>query len=281
MLEHVLDDLAAYAEEQLDQARRAEVERHLAACSECQRSLASIVEGIALASQLSAEPMPADVAARIRSALLDAPLPGAAPRRSGGPQPWLAAAAMLLAAIAIGMYWHLNRPWIEMRTVGTAPTTFEEEGLALHGDVRDDPASLSFRSGDERALWQWLDAQGAPVTTMAIERPAAERANFVPLGAAVRTLGGAQTSVLSYRIDGRPVTLALARGHDVADAPSAGWWTKRVTHRRGPDGVNSLTWTVGGGTYVMASELDGTGQRACRICHTSATFANALDRLTP
>jgi anti-sigma factor RsiW len=278
MRAHVFDDLAAYAEGQLDQTRRADVERHLANCEACRGSLSKVREGIALASQLTAEPMPADVAARIRSAVMRAP----SRRRNHrvNPRPWLAAAAMLLAGVAVGLYWHLNRPWIELQTVSRAPTMFEREGLAIHDEVRDKSEALSFRSDDEQALWQWLAAQGAPVTSMVIDRIAGERARFVPVGAAVRTLGGAQTSVLSYRIDGRPVTLALARTPEVADAPPAGWWTKRVTHRREPNGVNSLTWTVGGGTYVMASELDGAGQRACLICHTSTTFANAVSRLT-
>ena len=206
--------------------------------------------------------------------------PADRPNQKAGRRTWLAAAAVLVAGVAIGLYWHLNRPWIELQTVARAPTAFEREGLALHAEVRDKSAALPFRSADERALWQWLDDQGAPVTSMVSDRPEAERARIVPVGAAVRTLGGARTSVLSYRIDGRPVTLALARTPDVTDAPPAGWWTKRVTHRREPNGVNSLTWTVGGGTYVMASELDGAGQRACLICHTSTTFANAVSRLS-
>jgi hypothetical protein len=37
---------------------------------------------------------------------------------------------------------------------------------------------------------------------------------------------------------------------------------------------------VGGGTYVMVSELDGAGQRACLICHTSPGFVGALTRLS-
>ena len=56
-----------------------------------------------------------------------------------------------------------------------------------------------------------------------------------------------------------PVTLTLALARDVPDAPAAGWWTKRVTHRRDASGRNTLTWTVGGGTYVMVSELEGAG----------------------
>lgn len=276
---HVFHDLAAYAENQLAKERHADVERHLADCAECRESLARVRQGIAFASQLTREPMPPDVAARIHSALRQAPVTAGDSTRATSRGPWLAAAAVLLAAIATGLYWHLNRPWIELQPVTTVAGTFEQDGLALHAQLRDEPATLSFRSDDEQALWRWLDAQGAPVTTMTIDRPQAERARFVAVGATVRTLGGAQTSVLSYRIDGRPVTLALARVHDVADAPPAGWWTKRVAYHRGPDGVNSLTWTVGGGTYVMASELDGVGQRACLICHTSAKFANAVSRL--
>jgi anti-sigma factor RsiW len=275
---HVFDDLAAYAEDQLDETRRADVERHLAHCEACRGSLSKVREGIALASQLTAEPMPADVTARIRSAVVHTPLQR--PHRRVAPRPWLAAAAVLLAGVAVGLYWHLNRPWIALTTVSRAPTTFERDGLAIHGELRDSSEALSFRSSDERALWRWLAAQGAPVTSMVIDRTEVERARFVPVGAAVRTLGGARTFVLSYRIDGRPVTLALARTPDVANAPPAGWWTKHVTHRREPNGVNSLTWTVGGGTYVMASELDGAGQRACLICHTSTTFADAVSRLT-
>jgi hypothetical protein len=53
-----------------------------------------------------------------------------------------------------------------------------------------------------------------------------------------------------------------------------------VGHRRDATGASTLTWTVGGGTYVMVSELDGAGQRACLICHTTPRFRAALERLS-
>ena len=77
------------------------------------------------------------------------------------------------------------------------------------------------------------------------------------------------------------MTLALALSGDVPNAPEAGWWTKRVTHRRDANGTNTLTWTVGGGTYVMVSELDGAGQRACLICHTAPAFRERITMLRP
>ena len=159
------------------------------------------------------------------------------------------------------------------------PTRFERDGRELHDRLVAGSAPLTFTSNDERQLWQWLASQGAPVTSIRIERAASEQEQFVPLGAAVYTLGGARTSVLEYRIDGRPVTLALALSGDVPDAPEAGWLTKRVVHRRDATGRNTLTWTVGGGTYVMVSELDGAGQRACLICHTAAPFRRRIHEL--
>ena len=71
----------------------------------------------------------------------------------------------------------------------------------------------------------------------------------------------------------------LARQRDIPDAPSAGIWSKRVTHRRDDRGVNTLTWTVGGGTYVLVAELDGYGQRACFICHTDDRFEEPIAAL--
>ena len=277
---HVFSQLAAYAEHQLNDSERARVERHLATCDECRTSLAEIRTGIAFASELRAEPMPTDLGTRIRAELTSSqPLPHvreASPRRTM----WRTAAAALLVMTLIGAYWQVNRPWVQLHAASTDPTTFERQGRALHDRITSGAAPLAFESTDEQALWQWLASQRAPVTSMAISRPPEQRSQFVAQGAAVHDLDGVRTSVLSYRIDGRPVTLALASSRDVRHAPVAGWWSKRVIHRQESDGTNTLTWTVGGGTYIMVSELEGAGQKACLICHTTPRFAEAIARLT-
>lgn len=282
MFGHVFGDLAAYAERQIDERGRARVERHLARCADCRRALETIRSGIAHASTLTVETMPDEVAVRIRQAVSAVPSTSDATRGPGGVLGvgWRVAAAAILAVATIGLYWHVNRPWIQLRAAPAELTRFEEEGRQLHDRLTSGELPLTFHSADEQAVWQWLAGEDAPVTSMVISRPEAERPNFVPVGATVLPLAGARTSVLSYRIDGRPVTLALAFSHDVPDAPPPGWWSKRVTHRRDADGTNTLTWTVGGGTYVMVSELDGAGQRACLICHTAPRFTDALTRLS-
>ena len=280
MLGHVVDELAAFAEDQLAATARARVSRHLASCAECRLALEEVRRGIALASGLIAEPMPADVAARIRRQLESAVvLPTRTGARAAGFGWWQAAAALLVTAASLAFYWQVNRPWVRLEAASQLPTPFEREGRELHDRLAAGSTPLAFRSGDERELWRWLAAQGAPITSMRVERSASEQAEFVPLGASVQTLDGARTSVLAYRIDGHPVTLALAHTDSVHDAPKAGLLTKRVMHRRDASGRNTLTWTVGDGTYVMVSELDGAGQRACLICHTSEPFRRRIHDL--
>ena len=277
MVGHVDDELAAFAEDQLDDRSRRRVAQHLERCAGCRQALIEIRAGLVLATQLQGQAMPADLAARIRDAMLSgAPSPPVSPV-STSTLPWLrAAAAVVFVVMGLGLYWQVNRPWVQLHAAAASPTRFEAEGRQLHDRLVSGAEVVALRSNDERALWQWLETQGAPVTSMRVSRPEAERAQFVPLGAAVETIGGVKSSVVSYRIDGKPVTLALALVRDVPDAPAAGWWTKRVTHRRDGNGVNTLTWTVGGGTYVMVSELDGAGQRACLICHTASAFRDRL-----
>jgi anti-sigma factor RsiW len=279
---HEVERLAAYAEDQLDAPDRARVARHVEQCAQCREALQRVRHGISLASQLRGEPMPPEVAIRIKGLIENAPAnvpinPTARRFRSSS----YAAAAVVLIAVGVSLYWQVNRPWVRLYAASEPSRRFENEGRQLHDQLVSGTVSLSFTSADEGALWRWLASQGAPVTSIEVARPDHERTQFVPLGAAVLTIGGAKTSVLSYRIDGRPVTLALASSRDVAEAPPSGWWTKRVMHRRDEQGINTLTWTVGGGTYVLVSELDGSGQRACLICHTAPKFRQRIVDLRP
>lgn len=268
---HVFDRLAAYAEHQLDAGSLAHVEAHLSRCARCRAALAEVRRGIALASELEPVAMPPAVAGRIRNQILASGAP------STGSLRWVyAAAAIMLAIAGVAVYWQVNRPWARLVETQASPTPFEREGRDLHERLKRHEVALAYSTSDELDAWRWLRSQRAPVTSLRPNRRAEDRSRFVPLGAAVREIAGIRTSVISYRIDGRPVTLMLALADEVPDAPSPGWWSKRVTHRRDARGANTLTWTVGGGTYVLVSELEGHGQRACFICHTDAKFQRPI-----
>jgi hypothetical protein len=262
MFGHVFNQLASYVESQVEESERARIERHLASCEQCRAALQRIRAGVALAATLTPERMPHDVVTRIRAATQSGD--GRTHRRLPVTALWRAAAVLAAGLVA----------------AANAPTRIAREGRSLHEQIKSGTVAMSYTAEDEADLWQWLAREGAPVTSMQVTRTPSERAQFVPLGASVRTLGGAQSSVLAYRIDGRPVTLVLANSGDIPDAPAPGLWSKRVLHRAEANGANTLTWTVGGGTYVMVSELGGAGQRACLICHTSPRFEAALQRLS-
>lgn len=271
---HVFDSLAAYAERQLDAAAAGRVEQHLRSCARCRAALDEIARGISLASELEPVTMPAEMSSRIRREILDCR------HDHGQAYGFRAAAAAVIVLAGIFVYWQVNRPWATLQAADAQPTAFERAGRQVHAMLERGHWRLSFSTADEHETWRWLASQRAPVTSIRPIRSAAERRRFVPLGAAVRTLAGVRTSVIAYRIDGQPVTLMLADAGDVADAPPPGWWSKRVRHRRDANGVNMLTWTVAGGTYVLVSELEGYGQRACFICHTDEKFRQPIAELS-
>jgi hypothetical protein len=84
-----------------------------------------------------------------------------------------------------------------------------------------------------------------------------------------------------YAVDGRPVTLTVARQQDVPDGTPA--WTlagKRVRARR-MGAHNLLSWTNSGQSYVLVSDLPADGRRACFVCHTQAARRAVIERLAP
>lgn len=271
--EHEHDRLAAYAEGELAADAAAVVAAHLDACASCRAALAEVRRGIALANELEAEPMPEALAAAMRGRL------AAAPRGARLPW-WTAAAAAIAVVVGLGAFWQLNRPWAQLREATAAPTAFEREGRALHEALMAG-GRLEYVPSDDADGWRWLDDQRAPVAGLLPSHQPEERARFVPVGAGVRPIGAARASVMAYRVDGKPVTVVLANTREVANAPPAGLLSKRVTHRRDEAGRNILTWTIGGGTYVMVSELDGYGQRACFVCHTDSRFQRTISALRP
>lgn len=276
MDEHVLDDLAAYLDDELAAAPRRRVAAHLESCAQCRGALVSVDRGRHLVASLDASSLPEPRAQRLREALLAGAAPTSA--RAWGRTSRAAWAATVLLAVgaAVGLYWQVNRPWIRLEWTDTAATSFEDAGRRWHDDLLAGRTHMDVTSNDARALWSWLDRERAPVTTPV--RTGADPARFVPVGAAVRTLAGARVSVLAYRVDGRPVTLALAHRDAVLDRPAAGWWSKRVDHRWDRAGRHSLTWTIGSGTYVLVADLEGDGLTACLICHDDARF---IEQVSP
>jgi anti-sigma factor RsiW len=274
---HVTADLLRFDEGDLPPGRATEVESHLQHCSHCTDQLESIRRARrALSSELRPHQMPGEVSAVIRAAVMSStPHSQDLDPRSIGLRHWpVAGAAALLVVMLLG--WQLGRPWIGLRDTSAPPLAFERAAVALHEQAAHGGVRLDFESASPSAIRTWLHDKGAPAAKLATQ-PADSATRIIPVGAAVARLRGGSASLVRYEIDGHPVTLMTADADDTA-GPSASWpLSKQITHRR-DSGLDALTWTTGGQTYVLVSDLPGRGTQACLLCHADARFRQAVSR---
>jgi anti-sigma factor RsiW len=273
---HVTADLLRFEEGELPSERSTEVGSHLQRCARCAGQLEAIRSARrTLTSELRAYGMPEDVSVQVRNAVTLG-----ATSQNSGPQ-WLgfrpfpvAASLVLLVAIAAG--WQLGRPWIGLRDASAPALAFERAAVALHEQAAKGGVSLDFESGSPSAIRNWLHDQGAPVAKL-VTQPSESAARIVPVGASVARLRGGSASLVRYKVDGHAVTLMTADA-GATPGPSASWpLSKQITRRR-DNGVDALTWTTGGQTYVLVSDLPGRGTQACLLCHADARFRQVVSR---
>jgi anti-sigma factor RsiW len=286
---HVTADLLPLDEGLLTSARAAEVERHVQRCPRCGQQLESIRRARqTLRTGLAPQRMPDQVSDTVRhgivsgsrgfpisdfrSPISDFRFPISDSRF---PIQRSAIAAIVLLLVA-GAGWQVSRPWIGLRDSSTPPLAFERAARALHEQAAQGGLSLDFESSSPAAIREWLHDRGAPVAKL-VQQPGDNPARIVPVGASVAKLRGGSASLVRYEIDGHPVTLMTADAAATA-GPSSSWpLSKQITHRR-DGGLDALTWTTSGQTYVLVSNLPGRGTQACLLCHVDPRFRQAVSR---
>jgi hypothetical protein len=269
---HVLDDLAAYEEGRLDPRRSDLVKTHIAECEECRGALDAVQRARRILEALPAVAMPPREVQRLTAALRRAG-DRSRPVRFG----LVAAAASVVIALGLTAYF-LSR--------GIGPDLITKPGPAglaplasdLHRRLEAGDLALAFESSDPAQIRQWQFEQRAPVASLAAPVVRAGWPAIRVRGSAVVDAGGAPASVVTYDVDGRPVTLVTARERDIPDAPEGAWLAKRVYVSRDARGRPTLTWTTAGQTYAIVSSLPGVGQSACLVCHAEPKFRERLDR---
>jgi hypothetical protein len=122
--------------------------------------------------------------------------------------------------------------------------------------------------------------------SLATRRPAGEGHRYDLLGARAVQGEGFTAAAIAFRVDETPVTLLVAPGDRVPDAPRWSPLGKRVRWRVDSEtGAKLLSWTNSGQAYTLVSELPGGGQQACLVCHTDpkrrALIASLDSKLAP
>jgi hypothetical protein len=224
---------------------------------------------------LAPERLPEERAAAIRAALRTAPV---GPRRSR--RAWMAVAAAMLALPALALWRATQPPRLEMPPPGPA-TPFERLAVERHESGLEGSDGAVLRTASAPTARAWSLARTGVDVHLPDVRPAEDDGRFMLQGVRAAEYRGAPAVTVWYAVDGRPVTLTVARAEDVPDRVPA--WTlagKRIrAHAVG--GHNLLSWTNSGQSYALVSDLPDGGRRACLVCHTQPGRRRVIERLAP
>ena len=234
-MNHPVDWLEAYLDEELEAAQAAELERHLADCAECSAALARLREQ---KTRLRAEApyfdAPAGLERRLRAALRrPAAQDGGRATARELPWRWMAVAAALLLAVSVS--WNV----LQWRS-RTAADRLAAEVLTGHIRSLIGDHLLDVASTDQHTVKPWF--AGKLDFSPEVKDLAAE--GFPLVGGRVDYLAGRRVAALIFRR--RQHVLNLFTWPDAASAGVEALMTR--------DGYHLLHWTEGGMTYWAVSD---------------------------
>lgn len=269
-------ELLEYLDGSLEEARAKRLEMRLQASEELRAEFDKIAFGHDLMKGLKPSPMPAERASRLRSRLLDPlALPAVETQDASAtdtgsfPSAWMAVAALLVVAVATGLLLQLRQPSVRLRLAQDSPGMLERAALTLHtGKYTSEPV-VNLASSSLSDTQQWVRRTAGLQIQTDIPPTPMNCCRDVNLRQACKTsVEGCTTAALRYEVDGHPVTLVMAEARRVPDAPEPSLWHKEVVFRPADaDGLKTLSWTEGGQTYTLVSDLPEYGQKACLLCH--------------
>jgi anti-sigma factor RsiW len=234
----------AFIDEELDAGTREAMQAHIERCAECK---AAIEERGRLRAVLAGardhEPVPQDVAARLRERLDAAELPVAAAR---GPT-WLQAAGLAAAAatIAVGLTFALTTG--PSRATAVLERIVERHIAALGSVPGDGLPSLQFASQERHRLKPWF--QGRVPLSPPVADLSAQGVEL--LGGRVERIGSVDAAVVVYRIRRHPVDLFCWRDGSGPAPPRTD-----ALH-----GFNIVQWSIDGIACAAVSDLNAAELR--------------------
>lgn len=260
MTRHPDADLMRLADGVLPAAEAAGVSVHLESCDRCRGVLAELEDGVELARGLHVSRLPARRAEAIRRTLEEAPIGVTRPRgrRIGV---WAAAVAVVVGSLG---FFFATRPVLAFRPGLAEPLPFEELALRAHRALLSGAPALDVESSSVPDIRAFLGERGLHLG-LATQKGGEPRIEIE--GARLLPGHGAPVGAVSYKVDGRDVTLLVTHAAEVPQAPRWGPFGKRISVRT-VGRLSLLTWSNSGNAYTLVSDLPGHGETACFICHT-------------
>jgi anti-sigma factor RsiW len=243
---HPVERLVDLVDDRLNVAEAAEVRRHVADCAACRLELEWIAAGRSAArAARRTDTAPADVRARLTSALDDLDAAAASPRpaRISRRAVWTGLAA------AAGLVLYLMGPW-RGRTADAV-----DRARAEYLSVRGNAAALTRRTSDAVALERYFNepADGPRIRVIDLGMM-----GWTLEGGAQRRSGSVPVALYAYRSSAGADLVCQMYPGVLADLPAAGavrqenGFEFRVYTR---DGVTLVFWQEGALVCVLAAEL--------------------------
>lgn len=280
---HVHDKLAPYCEGLLPKEVAKKVQEHLQSCEKCSKKHRDISRSIAAMQSLSVLPIPENAEARIL-ARLQSELRKDSPELFPARRRWnsrIIRAAIWIVALSAGIYYAFQyyRTSVEIR-VQDSSSSLEIAARQMHEENVHGTLKLDFATTSAEEARKWMRSNAVPLAKISGNRPVGELESFVLQGVK-RVLVQEKTVLLvAYRIDSRPVTLLAANEGDFSDIPTSGFLSKRVfLSSNSPRGMKIVNWTISGQTYVLVSDLPGSGLRGCLICHANDSPRKTIEQI--
>jgi hypothetical protein len=186
--------------------------------------------------------------------------------------PWRwawAAAALVVVVGGAAIWWTGSRGRLALAWDDRPLSSWETLAVQEHGRLAS-PHAPEFVASDPAAVRSWVREHTGVTASLPVERPASDGSAFDLVGASAIERAGRKVGLIEYRVDGRPVTLLVARSADEPDAAPA-WrpWRKALRARELPGHDRLLTWNSAGTVYSLAVDGDLALVRACFVCHTT------------
>lgn len=256
----------------------AEAAAHLSACPQCEQRGEALRRGVEAARRIAAQgvlsgaervAMRADILRRFETGR-STDIGGRATSGWGWRWSWGAAALAGLALAGIAVVWsRAGGGRLQLDWDRNAWSGFERIAAESHRQTSIAPG-VAFASSDVAAVREWVYEHAQVRPQLAVDRPAHDGGAFELLGASTIERGGRKVGLIAYRVDGKPVTLLVARSADEPDAAPA-WrpWRKALRGRRLAGNGRLVTWNSSGTVYSLAIDGALPLERACFVCHTT------------
>lgn len=256
---HILEHIALYLDDELQEAERLAVEAHIKGCPDCRAALDAERE---LVSEIrDARPTyrtPESLQQNVVKLL----------RRSGHPRAsfhsWFPMAACALFALGLAVSWFVAAgPFREERT------PFVDTAVKTHLRYLEGQLPLEILSDSPEKISAWFAGKlGFNFKLPEYPQTPAETKPYHVEGARLVGFKDDYAAYVVYRLNGHPISLVVTS--DSVAKPSGGEeipWEGLRFHFQSVAGWKVLTWSDDGLTYALVSNLEERGQASCVVCH--------------